>query len=184
MLPPQNLPPKPDPLPILSSPNRPPTPPPPLSPPKPYPHPKPPPLCLHHILFRNASTGKGSDPEWNETFVFGVSDDVPELLIKIMDSDGPSGDDFVGEAKIPLEPLFAEGSIPPTVYNVVKDDEYCGEIKLGLNFTPEASIYSTFVCRAAMKRMGLLDKKKKAAVDGKSLRIEVHSTKHPLVILC
>lgn len=43
--------------------------------------------------------GKGSDPEWNETFVFGVSDEVPELLIKILDSDGLSGDDFVGEAK-------------------------------------------------------------------------------------
>ncbi|KAK4488236.1 hypothetical protein RD792_004004 [Penstemon davidsonii] len=87
----------------------------------------------------SVASGKGSDPEWNETFVFGVSDDVPELLIKIMDSDGPSGDDVVGEAKILLEPLFIEGSIPPTVYNVVKDEEYCGEIRVGLNFTPEAN---------------------------------------------
>ncbi|KAL3833521.1 hypothetical protein ACJIZ3_008257 [Penstemon smallii] len=85
----------------------------------------------------SVASGKGSDPEWNETFVFGVSDDVPELLIKILDSDGPSGDDVVGEAKILLEPLFIEGSIPPTVYNVVKDEEYCGEIRVGLNFTPE-----------------------------------------------
>ncbi|GFP85154.1 elicitor-responsive protein 3 [Phtheirospermum japonicum] len=78
---------------------------------------------------------KGCDPEWNENFVFVLSGDVPELLIKILDSDGTSGDDFVGEAKIPLEPLFVEGSIPPMAYNVVKDEEYRGEIKVGLNFT-------------------------------------------------
>ncbi|KAK6130045.1 hypothetical protein DH2020_036172 [Rehmannia glutinosa] len=77
----------------------------------------------------SVASGKGCDPEWNESFLFGLSDDVPELLIKIFDSDGTSGDDFVGEAKIPLEPLFAEGSIPPMSYNVVKDEEYCGEIR-------------------------------------------------------
>ncbi|KAL2544091.1 C2 domain-containing protein [Forsythia ovata] len=47
----------------------------------------------------SVASGKGSDPEWNENFVFALSDDVPELLIKIMDSDGTSEDDFVGEAK-------------------------------------------------------------------------------------
>ncbi|CAI9784557.1 unnamed protein product [Fraxinus pennsylvanica] len=87
----------------------------------------------------SVASGKGSDPEWNETFVFALSDDVPELSIKIMDSDNTSDDDFVGEAKIPLEGLFTEGSIPPTAYNVVKDEEYCGEIRVGLRFTPEAS---------------------------------------------
>ncbi|EYU38371.1 hypothetical protein ABFS82_05G100700 [Erythranthe guttata] len=85
----------------------------------------------------SVASGKGSDPEWNETFVFTVSDDVPELLIKLLDSDGVSADDFVGEAKIPLEPLFLEGSVPPMSYNVVKDEEYCGEIKIGLKFTRE-----------------------------------------------
>lgn len=30
-----------------------------------------------------------------------------------------------------------EGQIPPTVYNVVKDGEYKGEIKVGLTFNPE-----------------------------------------------
>uniref|UniRef100_A0A804NX70 Uncharacterized protein n=1 Tax=Zea mays TaxID=4577 RepID=A0A804NX70_MAIZE len=41
-----------------------------------------------------------------------------------MDSDGGTDDDFVGEATIPLEAVYTEGSIPPTVYNVVKDEEY------------------------------------------------------------
>ncbi len=44
-------------------------------------------------------SGAGSEPEWNETFVFTVSDDVPQLNVKIMDSDAFSADDFVGEAK-------------------------------------------------------------------------------------
>ncbi|XP_010918511.1 elicitor-responsive protein 3 [Elaeis guineensis] len=85
----------------------------------------------------SVASGKGSDPEWNESFVFTISDNVTELCIKLMDSDAGGGDDFVGEAKIPLEPLFAEGSLPPTVYNVVKDQEYHGEIKVGLTFTPQ-----------------------------------------------
>jgi hypothetical protein len=36
-----------------------------------------------------------------------------------------------------LEAVYTEGSIPPTVYNVVKGEHYCGEIKVGLTFTPE-----------------------------------------------
>jgi Ca2+-dependent lipid-binding protein len=85
------------------------------------------------------TAGKGSDPEWNETFVFTVSDSTTELFIKLLDSDGGTDDDFVGEATVPLEAVFTEGSIPPTVYNVVKDEEYRGEIKIGLTFTPEDS---------------------------------------------
>ncbi|XWS48951.1 hypothetical protein CRYUN_Cryun13aG0121400 [Craigia yunnanensis] len=82
-------------------------------------------------------TRKGSDPEWNENFVFTVSEGVSELKLKIMDSDFGSQDDFVGEATIPLEPVFMEGSLPPTAYNVVKDGEYRGEIKIGITFKPE-----------------------------------------------
>ncbi|CAH1453674.1 unnamed protein product [Lactuca virosa] len=82
----------------------------------------------------DVASGQGSSPEWNETFVFSVSGEVQELVIKIKDSDVGSEDDLVGEAKIPLETLFVEGSIPPTPYNVVVNDEFCGEIKVGLQF--------------------------------------------------
>ncbi|OMO79475.1 C2 calcium-dependent membrane targeting [Corchorus capsularis] len=85
----------------------------------------------------SVASGKGSDPEWNETFVFNVSEGVSELNLKIMDSDAGSNDDFVGEVTIQLEPVFAEGSMPPTAYRVVKDEEYKGEIRVGLTFTPE-----------------------------------------------
>ncbi|KAK8585358.1 hypothetical protein V6N13_076232 [Hibiscus sabdariffa] len=71
--------------------------------------------------------GQGSEPVWNENFVFNVSEEL-----KIMDSDVGS-QDFVGEA----EAVFREGNIPPTAYNVAKDKEFKGEIKVGLTFTPE-----------------------------------------------
>ncbi|KAI9075122.1 hypothetical protein K1719_042853 [Acacia pycnantha] len=83
------------------------------------------------------ASGKGSEPEWNETFVFNLTGDISELTLKILDSDVGTHDDFVGEATIPLDAVFTAGSIPPTAYNVVKDEEYHGEIKLGLTFTPE-----------------------------------------------
>ncbi|KAK4262733.1 hypothetical protein QN277_028258 [Acacia crassicarpa] len=84
----------------------------------------------------SVASGQGSEPEWNETFVFNLTGDISELTLKILDSDIGT-DDFVGEATIPLDALFTEGSIPPTAYNVIKDEEYKGEIKLGLTFTPE-----------------------------------------------
>ncbi|XP_010255470.1 PREDICTED: elicitor-responsive protein 3 isoform X1 [Nelumbo nucifera] len=85
----------------------------------------------------SVASGQGAEPEWNENFVFTVSEGATELNIKIMDSDSGTEDDFVGEATISLEPLFSEGSLPPTPYNVVKDQQYCGEIKIGLTFTPD-----------------------------------------------
>ncbi|RCV14852.1 hypothetical protein SEVIR_3G013100v4 [Setaria viridis] len=84
---------------------------------------------------QKSSAANGSEPEWNETFIFTVSDDTPQLHLKIMDSD-VTDDDFVGEATIPLEALFQEGSLPPTVHPVVKEEKYCGEIKIALTFTP------------------------------------------------
>ncbi|KAK8967508.1 Elicitor-responsive protein 3 [Platanthera guangdongensis] len=57
-------------------------------------------MCVAHDNMFLTDTSKGSEPEWNETFVFNVSDDVPEVAIKLMDSDALSNDDFVGESKI------------------------------------------------------------------------------------
>lgn len=60
-------------------------------------------ICQNRI-FAQASlkicrnSGKGTEPEWNETFVFTVSGGVSELKLKIMDSDAGTSDDIVGEA--------------------------------------------------------------------------------------
>lgn len=41
---------------------------------------------------------QGSAPEWNETFLFTISDDSADLHLKIMEKDNFSADDYVGEA--------------------------------------------------------------------------------------
>ncbi|GLT90902.1 hypothetical protein SLE2022_088170 [Rubroshorea leprosula] len=92
--------------------------------------------CRSQEQKSSVASGKGSEPEWNETFVFSVTEGVTEVILKILDSDTGTADDFLGEATIPLEPVFSEGNIPPTSYNVVKDEEYRGEIRVSLTFTP------------------------------------------------
>ncbi|KAE8672479.1 Elicitor-responsive protein 3 [Hibiscus syriacus] len=44
---------------------------------------------------------------------------------------------FNGICKIPLRAVCREGNIPPTAYNVTRDNVFKGEIKVGLTFTPE-----------------------------------------------
>lgn len=41
---------------------------------------------------------QGTEPHWNETFLFTISDFQCDLALKIMDSDNFTQDDFVGEA--------------------------------------------------------------------------------------
>lgn len=94
-------------------------------------------MCRTQEQRSSIASGKGTEPEWNESFVFNVSGGVSELTIKLMDSDTGTADDFVGEARIPLEPVFIERTLEPSSYNVVKDQQYCGEIRVGLKFTPE-----------------------------------------------
>ncbi|KAG6579491.1 Elicitor-responsive protein 3, partial [Cucurbita argyrosperma subsp. sororia] len=93
--------------------------------------------CRSQEQKSSIASGKGSNPEWNETFIFSISEGAKELNLKIMDSDTGTQDDLVGRVRIPLDPVYHEGSLPATVYNVVKDEQYCGEIKVGLNFAPE-----------------------------------------------
>ncbi|CAG7860981.1 unnamed protein product [Brassica rapa] len=84
----------------------------------------------------NVASGQGTTPEWNETFIFNVSEGTTELKAKIFDTDVGTEDDPLGEATIPLEAVFLEGDIPPSAYNVVKDEEFKGEIWIALSFKP------------------------------------------------
>ncbi|TYJ23519.1 hypothetical protein E1A91_A08G198200v1 [Gossypium mustelinum] len=63
---------------------------------------------------QKSSVASGSEPVWNENFIFNVSEGAEELKLKIMDSD-IGNDDFVGEAEIGLPegmiPLEGEGTL-------------------------------------------------------------------------
>lgn len=47
---------------------------------------------------------------------------------------------MISICRIPLDAVFEEGSLPESVYKLVKEEEYCGEIKVALTFTPEVII--------------------------------------------
>ncbi|KAL8166943.1 hypothetical protein V2J09_008442 [Rumex salicifolius] len=84
-----------------------------------------------------ASAGNGTNPQWNENFVFSISGDVSYLSVKLYDKDTFTADDYLGQAEIPLEAVFDVGNFPVSAYNIVKDEKYCGQVKLSLTFRPE-----------------------------------------------
>ncbi|XP_058099260.1 elicitor-responsive protein 1 isoform X2 [Magnolia sinica] len=97
---------------------------------------------------RKSSVARGGDPKWNERFTFRVqfpgADDEYKLILRIMDKDTFSADDFVGEATIYLKDVLALGmengiaEIRPCKHRVLLADRtYCGEIQVGLTFTPK-----------------------------------------------
>ncbi|CAN6472158.1 unnamed protein product [Victoria cruziana] len=57
--------------------------------------------CRSHERKSSVARGQGSNPEWNEKFIFPVHfprvDDHCRLMLRILDEDTFSNDDFVGE---------------------------------------------------------------------------------------
>ncbi|KAE8670747.1 Calcium-dependent lipid-binding family protein isoform 2 [Hibiscus syriacus] len=90
--------------------------------------------------------GGGSSPSWNEKFTFKVeypgSGDGYKVVLKIMDKDTFSSDDYVGQATIYVKDLLAIGAekgnaeIHPTKQSVVNaENSYCVDITVGVTFT-------------------------------------------------
>ncbi|XP_015072206.1 elicitor-responsive protein 1 isoform X2 [Solanum pennellii] len=103
---------------------------------------------------RKSSTirGQGSKPEWNEKFTFKIEypsvDGQYKLILKLMDHDTFSSDDYLGEATIYLKEFLEVGlekgraEIHPKKYSVVGSDQcYCGEIQVGITFTPKKATH-------------------------------------------
>ncbi|KAI5328861.1 hypothetical protein L3X38_028258 [Prunus dulcis] len=87
------------------------------------------------------ANGQGSEPDWNETFLFTIAGAEDELRLKLYDEDSGSTDDSVGELTIPLDAIVTdsgcEGRMPATPYDVMRNDKVRGEITIGLFFNPE-----------------------------------------------
>ncbi|KAL2541701.1 Calcium-dependent lipid-binding (CaLB domain) family protein [Abeliophyllum distichum] len=91
--------------------------------------------------------GQGSKPVWNEKFEFRVDypmtdDEHYKLVLKIMDHDTFSADDYLGETTIYLKELIELGvdkgkaELHPQKYRVVSTNKtYHGEIQVGISFT-------------------------------------------------
>ncbi|XP_022938500.1 elicitor-responsive protein 1-like [Cucurbita moschata] len=95
---------------------------------------------------------EGGCPVWNETFTFraeypGSGDDF-KLVLKIMDHDNFSADDFIGQTSIYVEDLLALGAengvseLRAQKYSVVGANlNYSGEIQVGVSFTQKETQY-------------------------------------------
>lgn len=57
-------------------------------------------MTIYVYIFKELIyAGQGSEPEWNETFVFTISEGTSELVLKIMDRDTLTDDDYLGKAR-------------------------------------------------------------------------------------
>ncbi|KAH7372789.1 hypothetical protein KP509_17G021100 [Ceratopteris richardii] len=84
----------------------------------------------------NVARNQGSNPSWNQRFLFYVDDDVQEITCKLMDEDIGTADDELGTVTIPLALVFEMGKTATTAYNVIrKSGRIKGEVKLALTFT-------------------------------------------------
>ncbi|KAL2902452.1 Elicitor-responsive protein 3 [Bienertia sinuspersici] len=82
------------------------------------------------------ASGQGSEPEWNETFTFDVN--LGDLVSPLRFWTAIVVQRMTVLEKlcnIPLESVMEEGKVPAAPYNVVKDQEFRGQIKVSLSFT-------------------------------------------------
>uniref|UniRef100_A0A8R7PW74 C2 domain-containing protein n=1 Tax=Triticum urartu TaxID=4572 RepID=A0A8R7PW74_TRIUA len=97
---------------------------------------------------RKSSTARdaGRNPSWNEVLRFQINSSAAnvqeKLVLRIMDHDNFSSDDFLGQATINVTDLISMGMesgksrLNPAKYRVVTaDNSYHGEIKIGITFT-------------------------------------------------
>ncbi|KAI3519925.1 hypothetical protein L1887_09145 [Cichorium endivia] len=90
----------------------------------------------------------GSNPTWNQKFTFRVeypgADDQPKLVLKVMDHDSFSSDDYIGQTTIYLKELLELGvkngssELRVQKCRVVdsRSQSYSGDIRVGVTFTP------------------------------------------------
>ncbi|XP_062225688.1 elicitor-responsive protein 1-like [Phragmites australis] len=89
---------------------------------------------------------QGRNPCWNEVFKFQINSSAAnvqhKLILRILDHDHFSSDDFLGEATIDVTDIISLGTESGTYQLnaakhsvVLADKTYHGEIKVGVTFT-------------------------------------------------
>ncbi|XP_022890937.1 elicitor-responsive protein 1-like [Olea europaea var. sylvestris] len=107
--------------------------------------------------------GQGRNPIWNEKFKYIVdypeNDEQYKLVLKVMDHDKYTADDYLGEAKIYVKELIELGvekgkaKLRPRKYRVVYTNlTYCGEIQVGITFTVKKETIEGDIFRKSSRR--------------------------------
>ncbi|CAM0883516.1 unnamed protein product [Alopecurus aequalis] len=89
---------------------------------------------------------EGRNPSWNEKLQFQIYSTAAsvqhKLILRIIDHDNLSSDDFLGEATINVTDLISIGMekgtselIPAKYCVVTADNSFHGEVKVGITFT-------------------------------------------------
>ncbi|CAO2196984.1 unnamed protein product [Urochloa humidicola] len=89
---------------------------------------------------------QGRNPCWNEVFKFQINSSAStaqhKLILRILDHDHFSSDDFLGEATIDVTDIISLGVERGTYHQsaarhsvVLPDQTYHGEIEVGITFT-------------------------------------------------
>eukprot|EP00250_Pteridium_aquilinum_P016437 c23102_g1_i4 orf=83-742(+) len=88
--------------------------------------------------FFGMASDAGSNPIWNQTFLFEVPDDVSNLAIAIYDFETHGKDEVMGTSLLPLANVYAQREIAPAKYKVrLRSGRIHGEVELGLKFFPK-----------------------------------------------
>ncbi|KAH7434296.1 hypothetical protein KP509_06G009900 [Ceratopteris richardii] len=94
--------------------------------------------CNEQTLKSKVMENAGNDPVWDQLFAFAVSSEITEATITLMDRDTFTPDDPLGDAVIPLEAVFKQGSVPLSKYKVIgSSGKEAGEVVVGLKFVPK-----------------------------------------------
>lgn len=80
----------------------------------------------------------GSNPVWNQSFLFEIPDGISELDIALYDQERHGKDEAMGTLAIPLTKVYTERQVPPAKHKVqLPDGKFRGELELRLKFFPK-----------------------------------------------
>lgn len=96
-------------------------------------------LSCGHVTHRTRTIhDAGSNPVWDQTFLFEVPHGVENLSVAVYDFEGHGRDEAMGSSLIPLSGVYANREIAPANYKVqLRSGRAHGEVELGLKFFPK-----------------------------------------------
>ncbi|KAI5071608.1 hypothetical protein GOP47_0013859 [Adiantum capillus-veneris] len=96
-------------------------------------------LSCGHVTHRTRTMhDAGSNPIWNQNFLFEVPHGVENLSLAIYDFEGHGRDEAMGSSLISLAEVYEQREIAPANYKVrLRNGRNHGEVELGLKFFPK-----------------------------------------------